>query len=151
MLDQVHSSASCSGSSGSTQIKHILPLFELRFRNGLECICSWSMLVPWCRGLQGVQEILVCKYLKQVAGSKHEERQYCAGSAGQRIVLQAAVEEGIVPGGGVALLYASKTLEEVKSKNASFDQKIGVDIVMKALQMPLKTIANNAGAPVSLP
>ena len=62
-------------------------------------------------------------------------------------VLQAAVEEGIVPGGGVALLYASKTLEEVKSKNASFDQKIGVDIVMKALQMPLKTIANNAGVP----
>ena len=61
-------------------------------------------------------------------------------------VLQAAVEEGIVPGGGVALLYASKTLEEVKSKNASFDQKIGVDIVQKALQMPLKTIANNAGA-----
>ena len=57
------------------------------------------------------------------------------------------MEEGIVPGGGVALLYASKTLEEVKGKNASFDQKIGVDIVQKALQMPLKTIANNAGAP----
>ncbi len=66
------------------------------------------------------------------------------------MLLQAAVEEGIVPGGGVALLYASKTLEEVKSKNASFDQKIGVDIVMKALQMPLKTIANNAGAPTLL-
>ena len=66
------------------------------------------------------------------------------------MLLLAAVEEGIVPGGGVALLYASKTLEEVKSKNASFDQKIGVDIVMKALQMPLKTIANNAGAPTLL-
>lgn len=66
------------------------------------------------------------------------------------MLLQAAVEEGIVPGGGVALLYASKTLEGVKSKNASFDQKIGVDIVMKALQMPLKTIANNAGAPTLL-
>ncbi len=60
--------------------------------------------------------------------------------------MQAAVEEGIVPGGGVALLYASKQLEDVKSKGASFDQKIGVDIVQKALQMPLKTIANNAGA-----
>lgn len=60
--------------------------------------------------------------------------------------MQAAVEEGIVPGGGVALLYASKQLEDVKNKLANFDQKIGVDIVQKALQMPLKTIANNAGA-----
>ena len=50
----------------------------------------------------------------------------------------------------MALLYASKTLEEVKSKNASFDQKIGVEIVQRALQMPLKTIANNAGAPAAL-
>lgn len=51
-----------------------------------------------------------------------------------------------MPGGGVALLYASKELEEVKAKGINFDQKIGVDIVQKALQMPLKTIANNAGA-----
>ena len=51
-----------------------------------------------------------------------------------------------MPGGGVALLYASKELQEVRGKCASFDQKIGVDIVQKALQMPLKTIANNAGA-----
>jgi chaperonin GroEL len=54
------------------------------------------------------------------------------------------VEEGIVPGGGCALLYASKSLDEVK-QNLNFDQKIGVDIVQRALQVPLKTIANNAG------
>jgi len=59
-------------------------------------------------------------------------------------VLQAAVEEGIVPGGGVALLYASKQLDDVKNTQ-NFDQKIGVDIVRKALLVPLKTIANNAG------
>ena len=51
-----------------------------------------------------------------------------------------------MPGGGVALLYASKQLEDIKNKLGNFDQKIGVDIVQKALQMPLKTIANNAGA-----
>ena len=61
-------------------------------------------------------------------------------------LLQAAVEEGIVPGGGVALLYGSRELEDIKGKSMSFDQKIGVDIVQKALLMPLKTIASNAGA-----
>lgn len=63
--------------------------------------------------------------------------------------VQAAVEEGIVPGGGVALLYASKILDGSKG-GLNFDQKIGVDIVERALRVPLKTIANNAGAP-SLP
>ena len=59
---------------------------------------------------------------------------------------QAAVEEGIVPGGGVALLYASRTLAGLREGMTSFDQKIGVDIVHNALKVPLKTIANNAGA-----
>ena len=59
---------------------------------------------------------------------------------------QAAVEEGIVPGGGVALLYASKVLAAHREAAANFDQKIGVDIVTHALRVPLKTIANNAGA-----
>lgn len=49
-----------------------------------------------------------------------------------------------MPGGGVALLYASKQLDDVKNTQ-NFDQKIGVDIVRKALLVPLKTIANNAG------
>ena len=44
----------------------------------------------------------------------------------------------------MALLYASKQLDDVKNTQ-NFDQKIGVDIVRKALQVPLKTIANNAG------
>ena len=58
---------------------------------------------------------------------------------------KAAVEEGIVPGGGVALLYASKALDAVKEKLAIFDQQVGVTIVQHALKVPLKTIADNAG------
>ncbi|VEU39594.1 unnamed protein product [Pseudo-nitzschia multistriata] len=60
---------------------------------------------------------------------------------------RAAVEEGIVPGGGKALLYCSTKLEAVKEEKAkNMDQKIGVDIVLKALQAPMKQIATNAGA-----
>ena len=58
---------------------------------------------------------------------------------------KAAVEEGIVPGGGVALLYASKSLDAVKEKLEVFDQQVGVTIVQQAVKAPLKTIANNAG------
>merc|ERR1719223_1222020 len=59
---------------------------------------------------------------------------------------RAAVEEGIVPGGGKALLYCSTMLESVKENSATnMDQKIGIDIVMKALRAPLATIASNAG------
>lgn len=59
---------------------------------------------------------------------------------------RAAVEEGIVPGGGKALLHCSTKLEAVKETQAkNMDQKIGVDIVMKALRAPLTTIASNAG------
>ncbi|RWR97288.1 chaperonin CPN60-2, mitochondrial [Cinnamomum micranthum f. kanehirae] len=56
---------------------------------------------------------------------------------------KAAVEEGIVPGGGVALLYASKELEKLQT--ADFDQKIGVQIIQNALKSPVHTIATNAG------
>ncbi|XP_039060359.1 chaperonin CPN60-2, mitochondrial-like isoform X2 [Hibiscus syriacus] len=56
---------------------------------------------------------------------------------------KAAVEEGIVPGGGAALLYASKELENMDTEN--FDQKIGVQIIQNALKMPVHTIASNAG------
>ncbi|KAI7725427.1 hypothetical protein M8C21_020249 [Ambrosia artemisiifolia] len=56
---------------------------------------------------------------------------------------KAAVEEGIVPGGGVALLYASKELDKLPTAN--FDQKIGVQIIQNALKMPVHTIASNAG------
>ncbi|XP_078442905.1 chaperonin CPN60-2, mitochondrial isoform X2 [Wolffia australiana] len=56
---------------------------------------------------------------------------------------KAAVEEGIVPGGGVALLYASQELDKLKTAN--FDQKIGIQIIQNALKMPVYTIASNAG------
>ncbi|XP_075511585.1 chaperonin CPN60-2, mitochondrial [Primulina tabacum] len=56
---------------------------------------------------------------------------------------KAAVEEGIVPGGGVALLYASKELDKLPTAN--FDQKIGVQIIQNALKMPAHIIAKNAG------
>jgi len=56
---------------------------------------------------------------------------------------RAAVEEGIVPGGGVALLRAVRALEGVTGANE--DQKHGVDIVRKAIQAPVRQIAENAG------
>jgi chaperonin GroEL len=56
---------------------------------------------------------------------------------------RAAVEEGIVPGGGVALLRSSAALDKVKGLND--DENVGVQIIRKAIQAPLRTIANNAG------
>ena len=53
-------------------------------------------------------------------------------------------------GGGVALLYASKSLDAVKDKLENFDQTVGVQILQTALRIPLKTIADNAGMPLSL-
>jgi chaperonin GroEL len=57
---------------------------------------------------------------------------------------RAAVEEGISPGGGVALLRAIPALENLKVENP--DQKTGVDIVRKAIQAPARQIVDNAGA-----
>jgi chaperonin GroEL len=56
---------------------------------------------------------------------------------------RAAVEEGIVPGGGVALARASLILAKLKFENE--DQRVGIDIVRKAIQVPLRQIAENAG------
>ncbi len=56
---------------------------------------------------------------------------------------RAAVEEGIVPGGGTALLYATKAIEGLKGEND--DQTRGVDIIRKALYAPVRQIASNAG------
>jgi len=55
---------------------------------------------------------------------------------------KAAVEEGIVPGGGVALLRCTKAVEEVKTEG---DSKVGIAIVRRALEEPLRQIAQNAG------
>jgi chaperonin GroEL len=57
---------------------------------------------------------------------------------------RAAVEEGILPGGGVALLYAAKVLDRLEPANA--DQRVGIDIVRRALEAPVRQIAENAGA-----
>jgi chaperonin GroEL len=56
---------------------------------------------------------------------------------------RAAVEEGIVPGGGVALLRCIPAIEAVKTDNE--DEKIGVDIVKRAIEFPTRELANNAG------
>ncbi|MGC2857609.1 chaperonin GroEL [Novispirillum sp. DQ9] len=56
---------------------------------------------------------------------------------------RAAVEEGIVAGGGVALLYAVKALDGLKGANS--DQNVGIEIVRRALQAPVRQIAENAG------
>jgi chaperonin GroEL len=61
---------------------------------------------------------------------------------------RAAVEEGIVPGGGVALLYAAKVLEGLTPENN--DQKVGIEIVRKALQAPLRQVAENSGTDGSI-
>lgn len=58
---------------------------------------------------------------------------------------KAAVEEGIVPGGGTALVYASRTMDSVREKCANFDQRVGVDIVERAVRIPAQTIAKNGG------
>jgi chaperonin GroEL len=56
---------------------------------------------------------------------------------------RAAIDEGIVIGGGCALLQASRVLDTLKGAN--FDQNIGIEIVKKAILIPCKTIAENAG------
>jgi chaperonin GroEL len=61
---------------------------------------------------------------------------------------RAAVEEGILPGGGVALLRAGKALERLKAQND--DQKTGIEIVRKALSWPARQIAVNSGADGSI-
>ena len=56
---------------------------------------------------------------------------------------RAAVKEGVVAGGGCALLYATKALDKLEPANQ--DQKVGIDIIRRALQAPIRQIAENAG------
>jgi chaperonin GroEL len=58
---------------------------------------------------------------------------------------RAAVEEGIVPGGGVALARASLILAKLQADADNDDQRVGIDILRKAVQAPMRQIANNAG------
>jgi chaperonin GroEL len=57
---------------------------------------------------------------------------------------RAAVEEGILPGGGVALVRCREAVEEARKK-AKGDEKIGVEIVIRALDAPMRQIADNGG------
>ena len=61
---------------------------------------------------------------------------------------RAAVEEGILPGGGVALLRAAKALDSVVADNT--DQKYGIEIIRRAIEAPVRQIAGNAGAEGSI-
>jgi chaperonin GroEL len=61
---------------------------------------------------------------------------------------RAAVEEGIVPGGGVALLYAARALDKLEPENE--DQRVGVEIVRRTLKIPARLIAENAGVDGSI-
>ncbi|CAN7144572.1 chaperonin GroEL [Phyllobacterium sp. LjRoot231] len=61
---------------------------------------------------------------------------------------RAAVEEGILPGGGVALLRAAKVLDGLQAANA--DQRVGIGIIRRAIEIPIRQIAENAGAEGSI-
>jgi chaperonin GroEL len=63
---------------------------------------------------------------------------------------RAAVEEGVVPGGGVALVRAQQALVERATKGANHDQDIGVQIVLRAMEQPLREIVANAGTEPSV-
>src|SRR4029450_12579489 len=65
-----------------------------------------------------------------------------------RHATRAAVEEGIVPGGGVALLYAAKSLDKLEPENEG--QRVGMEIVRRALRVPARLIAENAGVDGSI-
>ena len=62
---------------------------------------------------------------------------------------KAAIEEGILPGGGVALLQARKVLDTLTFGEE--DEKIGIEIVRESLEMPTRWLAKNAGEDESLP
>src|SRR5437868_1873047 len=78
------------------------------------------------------------------AGSEVEQKYRQTPDEDALSATRAAVEEGVVPGGGVALLYGIKTLAELKPGNN--DQKVGIDIVRRALQAPARQIVENSGS-----
>jgi len=58
---------------------------------------------------------------------------------------RAAVEEGILPGGGVAVIRARKALDKLRKKSGESDESVGIDIIWRALAAPIKQIAENTG------
>ncbi|GIU81909.1 MAG: chaperonin GroEL [Acidobacteria bacterium] len=81
--------------------------------------------------------------IKVGAATETEMKEKKARVEDAMFATRAAVEEGIVPGGGVALLRAQKALDDFKLEDE--DEQIGVDIVRRALEEPLRLIASNAG------
>ena len=61
---------------------------------------------------------------------------------------RAAVEEGVVPGGGVALIRALRALKKIEGAND--DQQVGIDILRRAMEAPLRQIVANAGEEASV-
>jgi chaperonin GroEL len=82
------------------------------------------------------------------AANETELKERKARAEGALHATRAAVEEGIVPGGGVAFLRAQKALDNLK--NLEGDEKVGVAIVRRAIEEPCRQLANNAGAEGSL-
>jgi chaperonin GroEL len=78
------------------------------------------------------------------AGTEAEMKQKKARVEDALHATRAAVEEGIVPGGGVALLRCREAVEKARSQ-AKGDEKIGIDIVLSALEAPIRQIAENGG------
>jgi chaperonin GroEL len=78
------------------------------------------------------------------AGTEADMKQKKARVEDALHATRAAVEEGILPGGGVALLRCREAIEGVRQK-ARGDQKIGVDIVLRAIESPVRQIADNSG------
>ena len=86
---------------------------------------------------------MVLQLLKVGAATETEMKEKKARVEDALHATRAAVEEGIVPGGGVALVRAASVLENLKGEN--IDQNTGIKIIKKALEEPLKQIVNNAG------
>jgi chaperonin GroEL len=78
------------------------------------------------------------------AGTESDMKQKKARVEDALHATRAAVEEGILPGGGVALLRCRESVEKIRSK-AKGDERIGVDIILHVLDAPLKQIADNCG------
>ena len=90
------------------------------------------------REFRRTSKVLVCGGSTEVEVQTRKDRVDDALHA-----TRAAVEEGIVPGGGVALAHASLVLPKLKADNDG--QRFGVEIVRKAIQQPLRHIAENSG------
>lgn len=89
-------------------------------------------------------QLLSSLFLSQVGGASEVEVSEVKDRLNDALcATKAAVEEGIVPGGGSTLLFASQELDSIATEN--YDQKVGVNIIKNACKVPLKLIAQNAG------